>query len=1118
MTKQFITRLLLCMASILPSMAWADATVLASWTFDNAYDTAVDGKVTTYTPNSAAATDVTGWFNQLTPIVRPDVYAGSDITKYALTALASNRYFQFCTGYQNRVMRIDQNVANAITDFTDGAQHDNYYEICFPTLNYKDIKIEYACAYGANAAATLKMVVSVDGGATWTSAGENACASGWWLYDKKTVGISAANKANVIVRLICGNEYKSNWNLDYITVSGTYSDTFKTMYNLNASVNPAGAGSLNVTPSGSEFEEGTEVSIVANENFGYHFSNWTDQNGNVLGTGKTYTTTMNSEQTVIANYTQKNIYELTYSVEGGAGDYFISVAPNPTIVNGKKMYEEGTNVTLTATNNDVLNFLKWDDNSTSAARVITMDGDKNAVATYSAKDYIVGWDLFSETPKSNRPADFFYDADNKGMMMLTTDGTTQKVWLSHTGWVGYHCAISWQNIADKAYFQWQFATTGKKNISFKLTASAINYSRYSTYNLQYSTDNAAWTTAEVFDFTTNTSWTTKQVTLPEACNDQATVYVRLVPADDATVLGSGNDCLGVTNIYVTYEKGVDADDTTAPVLESTLPANDASNVSTSGSVILTFDEPVALADGAAATVNGEKLIPTVNGKSVIFAYSALPFNTAHTFTLPANSITDITGNAYAEEVSIAFTTVARQQPMARLYNVVVAKDGTGDFTTLQAAIDNAPKNSATPYLIFVKEGVYNEHINIPAEKPYIHIIGEDRNAVSIEDNKLCGGLGSVVPTAPYQLKEDGTNFNVQEGATIDAFASNLYFEGINMVNSYGRDGKNGPQALAIYADGDRVIINKCGLISYQDTYLTAYNNAANRQYVKNSWIEGAVDFIYGGGDIYFDHDTINVVRQKGGYIVAPSHTADTKWGYVFDNNVITSTIVDDPTETQCYFGRPWTNEPKTVFLHTQCEISTYNGIWYDHMGGLPALWAVYDMWDKNGTPMSTTSISEYYKEDRDTKEKTYATAKNSLTDDEANEYTIKNVLRGNDAWQPELICEQTAAPEVSLASEELTWEAVDYAICYVIFKNGKAHAFTTTPAYTITETGEYAVKAANEFGGLSETSNIVVYGDATKVEGIRTASSSNAIYNIMGQRVNGNQKGIVIINGQKRIK
>ena len=1104
------------MAAIMPSIAWADATVLASWTFDHAYDATSVENVTTYVPNSGDATDVTGWFVSVTPIVRPDTYTGDDISKYTLTALASNRYFQFCTGYQNRVMRIDQNVANAITDFTDGSQHDNYYEISFPTKNYKDINIEYACAYGGNAAATLKIVVSVDGGKTWTSAGEKECATGWWLYNKHTVGISAANKENVIVRLICGNEYKSNWNMDYISVSGTYSDTFKTMYQLNAKINPAGAGSLSVTPSGSEFEEGTEVSIVANENFGYHFVNWTDQNGNILGTGKTYSLSMNSDKTVIANYNEVATYELTYSVEGGANDYFISVAPSPVMVGGKKMYEEGTNVTLTAANNDVLNFLKWEDNSTNASRVITMDGDKNAIATYSARDYIVGWDLFSETPKSDRPADFFSNDDNKGMMMLTTDGTTQKGWLSHTGWVGHHCAISWQNIADKAYFQWQFATTGKKNITFKITTSAINYSRYSTYNLQYSTDNAAWTTAEVVDFSVNTSWTTLQTTLPEACNDQATVYIRLIPAADATVLGSGNDCLAVTDIYVTYEKGIDADDTTAPVLESTLPADNAVNVSTSGSVILTFDESIALAENAAATINGEKIIPTLNGKSAIFAYSALPFSTAHTFTLPANSITDLAGNAYASEIKIAFTTVARQQPMARLFNSIVAKDGSGDFTSLQAAIDAAPKNSASPYLIFVKEGVYNEHINIPAEKPYIHIIGEGRNAVSIEDNKLCGGLGSIVPTVPYKLKDDGSNFNVQEGATIDAFAANTYFEGINMVNSYGRDGKNGPQALAIYADGDRVIINKCGLISYQDTYLTAYTKADSRQYVKDSWIEGAVDFIYGGGDIYFDHDTINVVRKNGGYIVAPSHTTETKWGYVFDHNIITSTIVDDPIKTQCYFGRPWTNAPKTVFLHTQCEISTYDGIWFDHMGGLPALWAVYDMWDKSGKAMSTKSISQYYKTVDG--EKVYGTAKNSLTDEEANQYTLKNVLRGNDAWQPELICEQTAAPEVSLASEQLSWDAIDYAICYVILKDGKAHAFTTTPSYTITENGEYAVKSVNEFGGLSESSNTVKYGEPTKIDAVSSSKSNGAIYNIMGQKVSSFAKGIMIINGKKIVR
>lgn len=1100
--KKNFTHLLSLLALLIMSAqtTMAGDTTLASWTFTE---------------------DIANkWFStDGAPNIAPVSCVGT-ASDYNLTALSKDRYWTVTTGYNNKVLRIENNVANAITDFTDATQHNVYYEISFPTLNYKDIEVNFAYAYGANAAAPMKIVVSTDNGNTWIIAGERTPQPNWWLYKDNSVTISAQNKDKVIVRLIAANGYASNWNLNYINVTGTYSDSFKPTYALNTSTNIEGAGSIMVNPSGSEFEVGTEVTISTAANFGYKFVNWTDGDGNIIGTSVNYTTTMDKAKTFVANYEAVNTYELTYSIEGVLSNHLVSVAPSPVVVNGKNMYEEGTIVKLTASDNEVISFLSWNNGeSTDKTYTYTVTGDKDVVATYTSSNYIVAWDLFEQSPKQDRIADFYADADNQGKLILTNNGTTSVGWLSHTGWGGYPCAISWKDINDKYYFQWNFATTGKKNISVKMSASAINYSRWTKYDVEYSTDNASWTKVGEYDFTSNTSWQTQIFALPEAANNQANVYMRMRPADDATVQGSGNDATSVTNIYVTYDNGSDDSDKTAPVLVSTLPAANGT-ASTSGNIVLTFDESIAVTNGAVATLNGENITPTVSGKMAFFAYTALDFSTPYTFSLPAGAITDASGNAYNEAININFTTADRPQPVARLYDAVVAQDGSGDYTSVQAAIDAAPSNQGSPYLIFIKAGTYKEHIDIPKEKPYIHLIGESRTLVNIEDKKLCGGLGNITPSSSdvYELKSDGSNFSVQEGATVDAFSDNLYFEGINLVNSYGRDEQNGPQALALYAESDRFILNKCGLISYQDTYLTAYSNSNSRQYVKDTWIEGAVDFIYGGGNVYFDHDTINIRREQGGYIVAPSHAADTKWGYVFDNNIITSTLKDDPTEVKCYFGRPWHQAPKTVFLHTTCEISTYEGIWYEKMNAIPALWAVYDMKDKNGNAMSTESRSYYWYMDGDTKVEGYA--KNSLTDEEAAQYTIANVLRGKDAWQPELICQATEAPEISVEGKQISWSEVPYAICYVVLKDGKAFDFTTSTTYTANDKATYSVKAANEFGGLSEISNSVIPGEETAINEVSTnyISNNNTTYNIVGQPVSDNAKGILIRNGQKFVK
>ena len=92
----------------------------------------------------------------------------------------------------------------------------------------------------------------------------------------------------------------------------------------------------------------------------------------------------------------------------------------------------------------------------------------------------------------------------------------------------------------------------------------------------------------------------------------------------------------------------------------------------------------------------------------------------------------------------------------------------------------------------------------------------------------------------------------------------------------------------------RLLFNKVGMYSYQDTWITT-SKSNYRHYVKDSFIEGAVDFIYNSGNVYFDNDTLNIVRKSGGYIVAPSHQKDVEWGYVFMNNVITAPGV--PSET-----------------------------------------------------------------------------------------------------------------------------------------------------------------------------------------------------------------------------
>jgi len=315
--------------------------------------------------------------------------------------------------------------------------------------------------------------------------------------------------------------------------------------------------------------------------------------------------------------------------------------------------------------------------------------------------------------------------------------------------------------------------------------------------------------------------------------------------------------------------------------------------------------------------------------------------------------------------------------------------------------------------------------------------------------------------------------------------------------------------LALNTQADRVALNNVALLSYQDTWITT-STANNRHYIKNSLIEGAVDFIYNSGNVYLDGDTLEINRPSGGYIVAPSHSADVKWGYVFQNNVIRAHKGVNVTDV--WLGRPWHNEPKTVFINTQSFVNIPAKGWYNTMGGLPALWAEYNTVDKDGNPVDLSQRETYYYYMSGDQKVERFGVKNTLTAEEAAQYTIKNVMGGSDNWQPDLLCEACDAPVVKGVSGRLSWEAVPYAICYVVTKNGEVAGFTTETSFAgYTTADTWQVQAVNEFGGLSQKATANATPTAIETVAGNHAARPEAIYAIDGKRIARMQHGLNIV-------
>ena len=1253
--KSYLTRLLVALFALLPMTAAAQESVkLAEWNMESSEDIAVT------------------WFKDGAPQIAPDD-AISDKANYLLTGWSEGRYWQLCTGYQNKVLRIE----NA-ADYTDASKHNVYYEVQFPTTGYKNISVDFACAYGANAEATLEAVVSTDGGATWFDAGAYKTAATWWTYNKNSVQLSANNKEKVILRLIAGNGFKSNWNMDYVVVNGEKMEEAKPVdekgftlswplgkgtddataaevktpglfsvaefdygklnistqraagtsqqtlykptnnnagtandddvltftikpkkgitfapksfsfesskwgtgggkfdviaiaggtetvldqgfsplrnnefsqlsydlskltpdanglvikikvyslatnkeygfgsivltgdvsgtpeavpaYTMNVKLGTEGAGTVSCNPAGAEFDEGTALTVTATENFGYHFAGWTDGEGKAVSTENPYSFEIAQNTTLVATYTKNNVYALNMKLEGGANENLVQFLPTGNYVDGTHYYEEGTDVKITAVNNRILTFTNWegDAQGTSAEYDIKMNSDKNVTANFSATDFIVGWDLYNDAPKTERAADYKADTENAGLLSLRNAAGETTSWLANgvaAGKMnGKYGARVWRPLTGNYYFEISFSSKGYENL--KLSASVgDDYNAHSIIFAQYSTDGGnTFTTFGTYNLP-NRGWDSQEFDLPADAAGVDRLFIRFMPDYDSPLTGvaSDNDGTAVADIFVLADATGAASE--VATLVSSTPTDNATGTSRNGSVILNFDNKIKAGTGA-ATLNGEQIKPIISGKSAIFKYAGLNYGTQYTFTMPEGVLVSRSGQAVAA-TSITFTTMERQQPEAKLYDAVVAQDGSGDYTKLQDAIDNAPAGRAKPWLIFVKNGRYNEHIDIPVTKTYLHIIGQDRDKTIVYDNRLSGGDNA---------------YPVDPGATVVVKAADTFFENITLENSYGYEKLDGPQALALNTNADRVCMNNVALLSYQDTWITSSSSTA-RHYIKNSLIEGAVDFIYNNGDVYLDGDTLQINRPSGGYIVAPRHTADTKWGYVFQNNIIRPR--QGINVTDIWLGRPWHDQPKTVFINTQTFINIPAKGWYNTMGGLPALWAEYNTVDKDGNPVDLSQRETYYyywiDKEAGTKAEVF-NVKNTLTAEEASEYTLKNVMGGDDNWQPDLMCEACDAPVVKAAGSQLQWEAVPYAICYVVTKNGEVAGFTKETTFNGYTDGDlWQVQAVNENGGLSQKAKA---NGTTSVDKVSASANQQpvAIYTVDGCQTSNLQQGLNIV-------
>lgn len=290
-------------------------------------------------------------------------------------------------------------------------------------------------------------------------------------------------------------------------------------------------------------------------------------------------------------------------------------------------------------------------------------------------------------------------------------------------------------------------------------------------------------------------------------------------------------------------------------------------------------------------------------------------------------------------------------------DTVVAADGSGQFKTVQQAVDSAPSHSRARFVIHIKPGIYEERVTVPPEKTYLTLKGDD-------------ALTTVITAAIHagMPGPGGSPLNAFGTPTVFIQANDFTAENLTFENSAGRQG----EALALTIMSDRGIFRNCRFLGYQDTLLAQ----AGRQYFDHCYIAGA---IFGGSEAWFEGCEIHVKAE--GYITAPNTPKDQHYGYAFSHCKISS----EPN-VRTFLSRPLRPYAATVFLNTEMSDAVE-----------PAGWNNLD---------DRTRGTARYAEYRSTGPGSGAETRvkwggpHQLTDAQAREFSVETVLSGIDGWDP----------------------------------------------------------------------------------------------------------------------
>lgn len=387
------------------------------------------------------------------------------------------------------------------------------------------------------------------------------------------------------------------------------------------------------------------------------------------------------------------------------------------------------------------------------------------------------------------------------------------------------------------------------------------------------------------------------------------------------------------------------------------------------------------------------------------------------------------------------------------YDFVVPRDG--NYQAAIRAANNRPDKKRR-FRIFIHSSNYRiGSTTVTLTAPNTSIIGEEWQNTQIEACTQVEGLDKT-------------------GTLILQHADSTYIQDIELWSNFQNNEKLfANRSVALNEKNCRGnVLMQVSLLGTQNTY---YTNSGGTTYIEDSRIAGTVDFICGGGTIYFNHCDLRLMDRgdstRHAVICAPATEDGRPYGYVFND-----CYIDGPRHQHhnYWLGQPWQNKPRAAFLNCQMNIEPKAEGWTHTHGTMPAYLAEYQSMNRVFELIDLSRRRTLFNDRQGTDRPVgYQT---TMTPEVAEQYTLDRVFPN---WNPQKRAEQVVPPVLTIKGREITWTDIPEAGCYAICRNRMVVAFTTEPHYTVpngTPIGTmFSVRCANQMGGLGLRSDEVCY-------------------------------------------